>query len=347
LISEPEIREGKKRTVATIDLIYRPSTTEIEKRPLGGGMRCSTALHGGVITVVLLQAFVQNLPFVSATAFDKRKTCQSLQRQSATLPTGTCTAMTKSSSAAVVESSSVLTELKETIRKQQVEIESLKKQLLKPQHLSTAAVHVSHHGGGAHGSGPAASQAEISSYLTQPFYATAFARVGWLALFLCSLSFTAVIMNGFEHTLQRQIELAYFVPLLAGHGGNTGGQTVGTVLSALSSKSVTLKDAPTVIAKEAMSGFMVGIILSGIVAPTVHYVMGISQHVATVMFFTLPWVSTIAATLGSAIPFACVALGLDPSVIAAPAMTSFVDVSGLMSYFLIANKVFSLFGIEL
>ena len=38
---------------------------------------------------------------------------------------------------------------------------------------------------------------------------------------------------------------------------------------------------------------------------------------------------------------------LDPSVIAAPAMTSFVDVAGLMSYFLIANQVFKLFGIEL
>jgi Mg/Co/Ni transporter MgtE len=40
-------------------------------------------------------------------------------------------------------------------------------------------------------------------------------------------------------------------------------------------------------------------------------------------------------------------LGLDPAVIAAPAMTSFVDVSGLLCYFLIANKIFRLFGMEL
>ena len=59
------------------------------------------------------------------------------------------------------------------------------------------------------------------------------------------------------------------------------------------------------------------------------------------------YVSTIAATLGSTIPFVCGALGLDPSVIAGPAMTIFVDVSGLMSYFLIANQVFRLYGIEL
>jgi Mg/Co/Ni transporter MgtE len=47
------------------------------------------------------------------------------------------------------------------------------------------------------------------------------------------------------------------------------------------------------------------------------------------------------------IPFVCVLLGLDPSVIAGPAMTSIVDVTGLMSYFLIANQIFKLYGLEL
>lgn len=135
--------------------------------------------------------------------------------------------------------------------------------------------------------------------------------------------------------------------LLAGHGGNTGGQTVGTVLTALSSGAVSLKDAPRVITKEALSGLTVGSLLGLALGTVAHYVMGISQHVAAVVLFTLPVVSAIAATLGSTIPFLCVFFGLDPSVIAAPAMTSFVDVSGLMSYFLIANQVFALFGIEL
>ena len=127
---------------------------------------------------------------------------------------------------------------------------------------------------------------------------------------------------------------------------HSGGQTVGTVLSALSAGVISPKDAFRVISKEAMAGLLAGSILGLAVGPTVHYVMGISYHVSTVLLFTLPLVSTIAATLGSSIPFVCIALGLDPSVIAAPAMTSFVDVSGLMSYFLIANQIFALFGIE-
>jgi Mg/Co/Ni transporter MgtE len=154
-------------------------------------------------------------------------------------------------------------------------------------------------------------------------------------------------MNGFEHTLQKQLELAYFVPLLAGHGGNTGGQTVGTVLSAFSAGVITQQDAPRIIGKEALSGLTMGMFLGVSLGIVSHYIMGISLHVSTVIFCTLPLISAIAATLGSAIPFLCIALGLDASVIAAPAMTSFVDVTGLLAYFLIANQIFALFGVEL
>jgi Mg/Co/Ni transporter MgtE len=154
-------------------------------------------------------------------------------------------------------------------------------------------------------------------------------------------------MNGFEHTLERQIELAYFVPLLAGHGGNTGGQAVGTVLSTLSAGYITLKDAPRVIAKEAVSGLIGGTVLGAAVGVVAHYVMHITFHVSMVVACTIPLVSLIAGTLGSAIPFLCVVLGQDPSVIAAPAMTSFVDVTGLMAYFIIAQHIFAHYGIEL
>jgi Mg/Co/Ni transporter MgtE len=230
--------------------------------------------------------------------------------------------------------SAVLNELKETIKRQQAEIASLKKKKAPP----------ASHG---HGGDVDISEEELDSYLTKPFFSLAMQRIGWLALFLASLSLTAIIMNGFEHTLSRQIELAYFVPLLAGHGGNTGGQSVGTVLSALSAGSIHVKDAPKVIGKEAMSGLVMGTILGIVVGPIAHYGMGISEPVATVIALTLPFVSAIAAFLGSAIPFTAIWLHLDPSVISGPAMTSFVDVCGLMSYFLIANSIFNMFGLEL
>lgn len=247
------------------------------------------------------------------------------------------------SSGNAIDSSSVLRELKDTIQSQSVEIERLKKAL-----STTTKAPVSSGGGHAHGHhGGAAETDDILDYKLKSSFAIAYERVWWLAIFLVSLSFTALIMNGFEHTLSKQIELAYFVPLLAGHGGNTGGQAVGTVLSAFSAGVITRKDAYRVILKEAMSGMVMGLMLGALVGPICHYVMGISQHVSTVVSVTLPVLSTIASFLGSSLPFVCVVLGLDPAVIAAPAMTSFVDVTGLMCYFLIANKIFRLYGMEL
>ncbi len=237
-------------------------------------------------------------------------------------------------------SPSALRELKEIISKQAKEIEILKSKVEERKSASSAIAP-------SHGHGPPVADEDPNVYLATPFYGLAIKRVGWLFIFLMSLSLTAIIMNGFEHTLSKQIELAYFVPLLAGHGGNTGGQTVGAVLSALSTNSVTTKDAFYVIRKEAMSGLTVGVILGTFIGLMSFHVGGISMHVSTVVFCTLPLLSTIAGTLASSIPFFCKSIGLDPAVIAAPAMTTFVDVSGLLSYFLIANKIFSLFGLEL
>ena len=53
----------------------------------------------------------------------------------------------------------------------------------------------------------------------------------------------------------RELELAFFVPLLIGHG-NFSGQVVSTVIRALGSGAATLRDAPRVILKEATAGVM-------------------------------------------------------------------------------------------
>lgn len=242
---------------------------------------------------------------------------------------------------------SALRELKDTIKTQAAEIDRLKNELAKKDGAAVKKVKKVPSGGHAHGGGGDVDNEDILDYKEKSFVSIAVERVPWLALFLLSLSFTALIMNGFEHTLSKQIELAYFVPLMAGHGGNTGGQAVGTVLSALSAGVITRQDAIKVVGKEAASGLVMGFTLGALVGPISHYVMGISSHVATVVSVTFPLLSTIAAFLGSSLPFVCVILGLDPAVIAAPAMTSFVDVTGLLCYFLIANQIFRLFGLEL
>mmetsp|Transcript_42713 Transcript_42713/g.85703 ORF Transcript_42713/g.85703 Transcript_42713/m.85703 type:complete len:94 (+) Transcript_42713:2-283(+) len=75
--------------------------------------------------------------------------------------------------------------------------------------------------------------------------------------------------------------------------------------------------------------------------------MRISPAVSATILVSMPVLTVLASTLGAALPFAASALGADPSVVAAPAMTTLVDVGGLLAYFLIARVVFSTFGMNL
>ena len=56
------------------------------------------------------------------------------------------------------------------------------------------------------------------------------ARWGWLLVFFAGLMVAAVVVEAFESILREHVALSYFVPLLIGHGGNTGSQSNATVI---------------------------------------------------------------------------------------------------------------------
>jgi len=154
----------------------------------------------------------------------------------------------------------------------------------------------------------------------------------------------ASVLADFEALLARELELAFFVPLLIGHGGNSGGQVVSTVIRALGSGAATLRDAPRVVAKEALAGVMQSLVLVCALAPALHLGMGISLRVTTVVSLSLPCLGLLANTLGSALPFAVTYFGRDPAVIVGPLMTTSVDSLGLSLYLLIATVCLNLMG---
>lgn len=238
-------------------------------------------------------------------------------------------------------------ELKEEIKALRAENAALKKAAAAPSSkLPRSPTGSPSHRAGHLGHVGFIETADGEEYLALPFYRLAWRRVGWLFVFLISLSTTALAMSYFEHTLAKQLELAYFVPLLIGHGGNAGGQTVGAVLSALGSGKVRQKHAFQVIMKEFFSAAVIGTILGLATAVGANVLMSTPWHVAVAVGFTLPLLSILACSVASALPFGCMLLGLDAAVIAAPAMTTVVDVLGLVSYFMTAQIVFRTFGYD-
>ena len=55
-------------------------------------------------------------------------------------------------------------------------------------------------------------------------------RTGWLIAFGIGLLLAALVVEQFEEVLEEHVELSFFVPLIMGHGGNTGSQAVTTVI---------------------------------------------------------------------------------------------------------------------
>ena len=178
--------------------------------------------------------------------------------------------------------------------------------------------------------------------LRQPYLTTSVAtlvrtRVVWLLVLAIGAALTVQVLDTFESTLAEVVTLALFVPLLIGTGGNTGNQAATTVTRALALQDVTPGDIAKVLGREFRVGLCLGLIL-GTVGFTITSLL-FDRSIGTVIGLTLLSVCTMAATVGGAMPLLAKAVRADPAVFSNPFITTFVDASGLVVYFLIAKAV--------
>ena len=181
--------------------------------------------------------------------------------------------------------------------------------------------------------------------LGRPYLATsviqiARSRVVWLLFLIVAATLTVNVLQVFEATLAQVVALALFIPLVIGTGGNTGAQAATTVTRAIAVGEVRRGDLGFVILREARVGLLLGAML-GVIA-FVPAALFASRDIATVVSITLVVVCTLAAFVGSLLPLIARRIGVDPAVMSAPFITTLVDASGLVVYFLIARLVLGL-----
>src|SRR5699024_11483218 len=105
-------------------------------------------------------------------------------------------------------------------------------------------------------------------YLLTPVRAIARARIVWLFVLAISAVLTVQVLEVFEATLEEQVTLALFIPLLTGIGGNTGSQAATTVTRALAVGDVRRSGVAGVAFSEVRAGLLLGVLLA-VVAFTV------------------------------------------------------------------------------
>lgn len=162
----------------------------------------------------------------------------------------------------------------------------------------------------------------------------------WLLVLAIGATLTVQVLEVFEDTLAQMVVLSVFVPLLIGTGGNTGNQAATTITRALALGDVRPRDVLRVALREVRVGITLGVLLGvlGFLVASAFYGM----QIGAVIGLTLLSICTLAATLGGVMPLIGRLLKVDPAVFANPFITTIVDATGLIIYFLIARAVLGL-----
>jgi magnesium transporter len=162
-------------------------------------------------------------------------------------------------------------------------------------------------------------------------------RVVWLLFLIVAATLTVSVLQLFENSLEAVTALALFIPLLVGTGGNVGAQAATSAVRALAIGEVRPSDAMRVAWRESAVGLFLGLVLGALAFVAGWLVAGIA--VAITVGISVVLVCIWAATIGSLMPLMARALNIDPAVISAPLVTTLVDATGLVIYFVVAGVV--------
>ncbi len=177
-------------------------------------------------------------------------------------------------------------------------------------------------------------------YLSASVLGLARSRALWLLILIIAAVLTVNVLHYFESTLETVVTLALFVPLLIGTGGNSGAQAATVVIRAMAVDEVRFADLPRVVWREARVGVILGTMLA--VAGFVPVAVLVNRDIAVIVSLTLVAICTWATFAGSMLPMLARRAGVDPAVVSAPLITTLVDATGLIIYFLIARIVLGL-----
>ena len=176
-------------------------------------------------------------------------------------------------------------------------------------------------------------------------------RFGWLSILAILAIASGYAMMRYEDVLTSAFLLSLFLPMVVASGGNTGGQAATMVIRAMSLGELEPGNAVRVGLRELRLGIAMGLALGLF---TFLVCIGLLP-----LFSTLPGEMTFLAfgsavgcavmiqiatsTLtGALLPLGARALKLDPAVVAAPAITTLVDISGMVIYFTVAKIMLGL-----
>jgi magnesium transporter len=156
-------------------------------------------------------------------------------------------------------------------------------------------------------------------------------RLPWLLLNLCATFVLAWVIGLFERTLEQIVALAFFMPVVAGMGGNGGIQALTVITRAIALGELEFSSGMRAVAKEVSVAIVIGVIL-GMVAGLLAYMWRGNIYLGVVLCATMIITMAIAGILGAAVPLLLKALGQDPAVGSGVFVTTLTDLIGFFTF---------------
>ena len=170
-------------------------------------------------------------------------------------------------------------------------------------------------------------------------------RYPWVVALAVLGLVSGLIVQNFENLLMRFTVLAAFMPMLADTGGNTGSQAATLVVRALALKEVSVKDLFRILSKEVGVALLLALLLGAIAFARVVGLGGGAAvpdgasllRIACAISVALGLQVVTSTLVGALLPLGAARMQWDPAVVASPALTTIVDITGLLIYFTTAK----------
>jgi magnesium transporter len=154
-------------------------------------------------------------------------------------------------------------------------------------------------------------------------------RLPWLSVNLLTAFLAGGVVYSFQHTIQRTLALAVWMPIIAGMGGNAGTQALAVTVRRLALGLLPVKVFTRVVGKEILVGIINGLAIGTLVGIVAAF-MGEGPRLGLVVFLAMVGNLMVAGFAGAFIPILLARSGVDPAVASSIFVTTFTDVCGFL-----------------
>ncbi|MGH2900037.1 MAG: magnesium transporter, partial [Solirubrobacteraceae bacterium] len=167
----------------------------------------------------------------------------------------------------------------------------------------------------------------------------AWIRFPWLVSSFVGGFAGVALLSFFAETLARTVQIAFFLPIILGMGGNVGNQCSTVIVRGLATGRLDVRELPRILAHEAGTSVLLAMVFSlGLAGFAALIGFGPALFpiaVAMGIFCSI----MIAASVGTFLPLFFSRIGVDPAVASGPLVTTSTDVMGILAFSLIAVSI--------